>query len=581
VKLNTLLLLVFLSATAHAADHSNLDVGLAQHAFDHLGNLGDQAPAAVASGVNVIYATGLGSLGYTGLPTEGEISKAEREVSTYVTEAKRSGVKLAIGYVCATSIVKIDMFDHNWTPEFRSQFVTPPSEWLQQDVHGNPLPSWYGGDYRPACMNNPDWRKYEKEIVRRQIDAGIDGIFFDNPTVHPQGCYCPHCMQQFGEFLKVTGKDTAAMRQIAISQPKDFLRFRCTVARDFLSDIRTYARTINPNALITCNGSLNSSDVLFAQCRSMGYNLFEMSKAEDFVVVEDMSSQPRTMSDGRVMEYGPVYEMVKSVAHGKPVVAVTIAEGDYHTPPNLVRLAMAEAAAHGASYMLWPTWPADVRERMIDSTRLEADVLRNNSELLNDVQPRADVVVLLPFEKWVETDNCRAMEIARALGAANVQFEVACPEDLASKLKPSTILVAESFAVVPEKFKNNVRLVLADHPQWLTEIRGAIKYPALIIDGPATLRVVVRDQPAKTIVHVLNLDIRRISSFEDKVNPAQKVRLTIRVPREKVKSVRAVATADEALPPAIPFQIQSDTPGESIVQIDLPAIRIATMLVIE
>ena len=49
-------------------------------------------------------------------------------------------------------------------------------------------------------MNNPDWRNYEEFMVRQQLETGHDGIFFDNPTVHPQGCYCPHCMERFDAF---------------------------------------------------------------------------------------------------------------------------------------------------------------------------------------------------------------------------------------------------------------------------------------------------------------------------------------------------------------------------------------------
>src|SRR5687767_4416583 len=43
-----------------------LRVGIAGHAFDHLGGLGEQAETAVASGANIIYVTGVGGLGYQG-----------------------------------------------------------------------------------------------------------------------------------------------------------------------------------------------------------------------------------------------------------------------------------------------------------------------------------------------------------------------------------------------------------------------------------------------------------------------------------------------------------------------------------
>ncbi len=205
-----------LSASARFADPagrlpsetlSELRVGQAGHAFDHLGNIGAQAEAAAASGATIIYATGLGALGYQGLPPADELKRQCDAAAAYTRSAKRRGIRLVLGYICATSIVKLESFDRNWTPEFRAQFTTPPSEWRQQDRNGKPLPSWYGGDYQPACMNNPDWCAYERFIVRQQLQSGHDGIFFDNPTVHPQGCYCPHCMAKFAQFLNREGVD--------------------------------------------------------------------------------------------------------------------------------------------------------------------------------------------------------------------------------------------------------------------------------------------------------------------------------------------------------------------------------------
>src|SRR4051812_31296955 len=87
-----------------------LAVGVAGHAFDHLGNIGDQAEAAAASGANIIYSTGVGGLGYAGLPPAAQLDKAKKDASAYLTRAKSSGISLAIGYVCATSIVKLEAF---------------------------------------------------------------------------------------------------------------------------------------------------------------------------------------------------------------------------------------------------------------------------------------------------------------------------------------------------------------------------------------------------------------------------------------------------------------------------------------
>src|SRR5262245_20707245 len=104
-----------LVAVASAA--SPLQLGTANHAFDHLGSIGDQAEAAAASGANIIYVSGIGGHGYGGLPATEEFAKARLQTAAYVRDAKASGIRLAIGYICATSIVKVKDFDRNWPQE--------------------------------------------------------------------------------------------------------------------------------------------------------------------------------------------------------------------------------------------------------------------------------------------------------------------------------------------------------------------------------------------------------------------------------------------------------------------------------
>ena len=162
----TLLFVLFSHSLVAAETPAELRIGGAGHAFDHLGGIGEQADAAAASGATIIYTGGLGEAGYSGLPTQAEFQKLLDAGRSYSNRAKKHGVELSIGYLCATSIVKLDTFDKNWTQEFRAQFKTKPSEWRQQDREGRALASWYGGDYAPACMNNPDWLAYERAMVR-------------------------------------------------------------------------------------------------------------------------------------------------------------------------------------------------------------------------------------------------------------------------------------------------------------------------------------------------------------------------------------------------------------------------------
>ena len=585
--------------TATAELPGALRVGRAGHAFDHLGEFSFQADAAAASGATIIYTGGLGGAGYSGIPAPDEFTALLKSTSDYNRHARARGIELSIGYLCATSIVKLATFDKNWSSEFRAQFNTPPAEWRQQNRHGQPLPSWYGGDYVPACMSNPDWRKYQHAMVRHQLETGHGGLFFDNPTVHPLGCYCPHCMRAFANYYNNCAEhpideraatDTEALRKLADSAPQLFLQFRATIARDFLADMREFARTISPPAIITCNNSLNSPDALFSQSRTYGYNIRELSKAEDYVVVEDMGTQPRVEADGRTYEYGPTYELLHALSHGKPVVAVTIAGGDYHTPPNLMRLAMAEAAAHRASYLAWPTWPESERTRMIAAVRPQADFLRRHELLLNDTSPRADVILFLPFRRWVETDQCAASGIAAALTQANIQYRAIGDDDFDPTHLPATGagLLIESKAILNpletsaiNRFqRSGGKIVTADSPDWLASLRSNLAAPSITIAGPSTIRAVVQDQPNRVIVHLYNLNVRRQSSFTDIVTAAENVKVEAIVPPGLVRSLHLESADPTATTGKLSFNTTPASTGQC-VSFTVPRIEINSIAIIE
>lgn len=587
--------------SARAETPPVLRVGRAGHAFDHLGGIGDQAEAAAASGATIIYATGLGGLGYSGLPAQADLLQRQQIVREYNRRAKAAGIELVLGYLCATSIVDLDSFDANWSNQLRNEFKSPVAEWLQQDRQGQPLPSWYGGEYRPACMNHPDWRRYHQLMVQQQLETGHDGIFFDNPTVHPKGCYCSHCMEKFATFLRENGtklevdkKDpdsrVAALRQLADEHPQEFMRFRCTIARDFLAEMRQHAREINPRALVTCNNSLNVPDALYRQARLYAYNIAEKSKAEDFVVVEDMATQPRVTADGKVFEYGPTYKQLHAISHGKPIVAVTLAEADYHTPPNLVRLAMAEAAAHEASYLSWPTWPEKHRQRMIDAARPQADFLREHEQLLNDAPCRSDVLLFLPFRRWIETDVCTASALATALSRANVQYEVISEDDfrLTDRApQPSVLLVESLSGLTPEESaavdtfrQQGGQVMTAKVPDWLQQVQRAVSRPSLAVEGPSTVRAVMRDQPMRTIVHLFNLNVERVSSFKDKVTPATDIKLTARVPFQNVREVKILTADEKGAAGSLEYESERDGDG-SRLEFVVPRLEISAIVVIE
>jgi hypothetical protein len=303
-----------------------------------------------------------------------------------------------------------------------------------------------------------------------------------------------------------------------------------------------------------------------------------------------MGTQPRTEANGQVIEYGPMYKLLHAISHGKPVVAVTIANGDYHTPPNLMRLAMAEAAANNASYLSWPTWPQDQRQRMIAGIRPQADFLRRNQELLNDAPHRADVVLYLPFQQWVKTDRCAAGDLAATLTKENIQYRVISEDDLESFAKEPRRppLLVESRAVftpcqqptVAMIEKQGTAIITADQPDWPDWLAKRRRGASVRVEGPPTVRVVVHDQSKRTIVHLYNLNVRRLSSFEDKVTPVTDVRLTMPL-TYRPRSV-TMQTADDVKDSApLKYEPLINSGPETLISITVPRLEISAILVIE
>ena len=302
-----------------------------------------------------------------------------------------------------------------------------------------------------------------------------------------------------------------------------------------------------------------------------------------------MVSQPRTLPDGRSIEYGPTCEQLRAIVHGKPLVVCTIAEADYHTPPNLTRLAMAEAAAHGASYLLWPTWPEEVRPKMIDAVRPEVDMLRRHQQWLAAVRQRCEVVLFLPCRRWTESDVCRASAIAAELSRANLQYEVVCEDDFRlPRLKRAKTLLVESLSVlntkekaIAEEFRTaSGAVIAADAGDWLKQIKSLSGVPAVTVRGPATVRAVVRDQPRRTLRPFAELEYRPPFVVRGRVHPAENVRLIVRVPFQSGCTARAVTADVHGTSGNLPADFHGESQGGT-VEFVVPRLEVAAIVVLE
>jgi hypothetical protein len=122
-----------------------------------------------------------------------------------------------------------DRYPRLWPP--RSKYFPEPvldadgeevtdilEECAQRDIHGRPCHAlWIECPDREHWnwmmdRNNPVWRQYLKAVVRLQIDAGCQGIHFDEAEVpitslQYGGCFCRTCVRGFADHLRALPPD--------------------------------------------------------------------------------------------------------------------------------------------------------------------------------------------------------------------------------------------------------------------------------------------------------------------------------------------------------------------------------------
>ncbi len=99
---------------------------------------------------------------------------------------------------------------------------------------------------------------------------------------------------------------------------------------------------------------------------------------------------------------------------------------------------------------------------------------------------------------------------------------------------------------------------------------------SITLEAPATVRAVVNDQPHRTIIHLLNLNLQKLTSFTDKVTPAENVHLSVKVPFKHVYKVTALTPDTDATKGEL---IYSATWGN--IEITIPRLSISTIVVVE
>jgi hypothetical protein len=234
-------------------------------------------------------------------------------------------------------------------------------EWYARDPKGRPF-HYYTGRYM-ACWTSPEWLEHLKELVTGVVEAGSDGVFFDNPWHGLQpfhlagawlggaGCYCSRCQSAYAE-------DSGARIPKRLATEKDpasreYLQWRAELVTSTLSDLAWHARALNPDIQISAN---NFDAVMRPSFLIFGIDLPSLARIQDVLMIEDYGLprwQPAVKKNEtpQLINNSLTLHTATALAGKTPVTSLPYDKGigfDELYPPRSYSQSIAEAAACGA-----------------------------------------------------------------------------------------------------------------------------------------------------------------------------------------------------------------------------------------
>jgi len=268
-----------------------------------------------------------------------EIEKEDHEYfKKTVEEYHQEGVKV-FGYV---------QFSNNvFTGTYRNK------RWYALDPYGEKI-NYYSGRYL-VCPTDEDWKEHLKEVVAGIVNAGADGVFFDNIFGSWFGfrpCYCDRCQKLFKEYAQEQGFEVNGIPNFLGEslESKLYLTWRKKIIWDIVAELSQMAKKINPDILI----SSNSFEAGISKLSIMaGIDLREAFRVQDLVMIENHQI-PRKFQGIQIFNT-MTYRIAHAYSKGKPVTSVPYMFGIGDDPAYSTRIylqAMAEAYSNDSVYVL-------------------------------------------------------------------------------------------------------------------------------------------------------------------------------------------------------------------------------------
>lgn len=402
-----------------------------------------------------------------------------------------------------------DFYDRRWK-DYTDYFGSPPGDLFamaQCDAEGTPQPCIHGEqqDYH-LCVNSPGVRQYTMGLIRMVCQAGGDGNFFDGLCVAKGNCYCEWCRFRFREWLGQTYGATDLREHFGVTDarsaspptsPGDRLwvpwrRFAAWSLVDFLKAMKAYARSLNPNYIMTANYGMRNGEP-FSSLRNSAEDVELWSAVLDVVSAESRyGAGPRTEKDTKISNSSD-YRYLAAAARGKPVALLkTAPEVDGpRTRSAVTRLAIAEGVANGGSWQCHK-----LSSEAQQAAAAYHAFLRRREVVLTRVRPWSPVRMWTSLQQTYHRIATFPMPCSRYLADHHVPYLMVVDRDItrdglrgAEALVIPTVRVVsdDQLAALRELTEGGMGLVLvgscATHDEWGNVREASWISQALAVSG--------------------------------------------------------------------------------------------------
>lgn len=409
-----------------------------------------------------------------GFPPQDEALQ-QRELERYIRSCHDRGIRVT-AYVSLTNA-----FPAAWRRRGH-----PIDDWLQRDAQGRAIPYGavaYAGEptRHLVCLRQPDWQAYLDRHVRSAVDAGVDGILYDNVGA---GCQCSRCETAFREFARqVAGRDFDRLPDFAhaatgivqkvqrvvgvepIGPPPDeqagwlWRRFIDGSLAEAIGGLAAVAHALRPEVLVYANHNVDMGTLAYP--------------AADVVSTED-GREPGLALDGSRLENGGLLRVVVAssdgrrptrmefaVGHGRGRPDVTDEVGNSRFIPMVPRSqqrSIAEAAVYGVTAEIDPEGYLKGGLSRGDPWALETwgaigryhAFLATHQHLFQDAISTATTAVVVP-DRWPDDDPLR-VRMLTALAADGLDFDVVLDRQVSdARLAPYDLILVADVPVVADE----------------------------------------------------------------------------------------------------------------------------------